>query len=1239
MTVGEELQEFVETMVREVVDESDKVRSNLLESASTVVVDSPHRGIHQAREEGHPAGDGPLTDVRPTSPPRLGFLIGVGSQEITSSAHAIDGWSALRPWEAKMERRVTVCFLIILLSAGCLGVDTEISESPTVAAFDPAPVSPDEDHLKLPQIPQPSDLLLDPASGRVSIPVESQLQVLGGDPVTVQNFGTETVAELMVSHFNTLYGFPTSGGTATALVGAEIMAESVTSETAYILDVTDLGEAGAVRVDGVEPILGASKQTDAGFSTSLTFLPPAGGWEQGRIYAAVVTSGIFDAEGKPLRASYVYNFVKSTAALALDGQTVCALPDMTAIQLEGLRVFLVPVFEHLESVGVDGEKVDRGDIAQLWTFTIRPGAIVRYDLLNQIFPTPNDVLLTGPASTPFDCDEDGEADCLPGHLCFPVDCEAGFENASNTFFAYMNSLDGWPAGLLPSVLFTLPIDPATVTGDTIQVHDLGTGAPLEGTSWSWDEGTMALTIIPGGVAAGGHYAVSVGRGIQNAGGGYPVSPDDTMGVLKLTRPLVDEAGNSLIAELGLAGGDQDAEDALAGLLEVMRLQVDALLKATGLDGARQDVAAIWSYGIHTGNEAFFDPIGGVIPFPNDLLMTLDAAGNPDLVAIPVPDDPVMAPVVEAMNTLDGFSTLTPTRAGFLRPLDTTNFRALAEATELLDPTLAGSTVALVGIDPVVDLTSGEIELLTLVVNGQLDVLGDTRVEVTFSNGQLEIRPRPGHPLKPGWRYVVAVLEATRSLEEGPDGEPYPIQVSPIFFLARSPYPLYDAEADASLLPALLDAPTAALLEQLRSNYDMFFSGLEDAANLDRSKIHLFWTFTTQRVSAWVKDLRSSMAGLTVPGEVTVTLKTPAAYGYENMDAVAQLGTDGRFGGVTALALPDLSDPAAPASRLQFNDDGVPQWLATEIPFSLAIPHGDGPFRVVIVQHGLMGRRADFLSVANHFAAADYIVIAMDLPLHGDRAVDGADSGAGFFNADAVSVRDNLVTSALDLGQLVRFIQASTGLDSLLPSSVTLDADKVYYVGESLGGIVGALFLGVEPAVEAAALVSMGGHLTRILEETQNEGFSQPITDTLTALGLEKGTPGYVQFMESAQMLLDRGDPVNYAVEYGTQGDPPKVMLLTAGDEVGDGFMPWGATMEFACAARHGDYPYTFHYEGTCGGEADEGACHGFFLQPEGDPALAQDAWDKVLAFFDSDGVPGDEVGLNPGTALDCSFGN
>ena len=1138
-----------------------------------------------------------------------------------------------------MKRRFTVCILGVLFIAGCLGVDTETVDAPTVVAFDPAPVSPNEDHLLLPQVPQPSDFLLDPATGLVKIPVESPLQILGGDSVTVQNFGTETVAELIESHFNTLYGFSTSGATATAALGAAVMADSVTSETAYVLDVTDLVGVGAIREEGVFATLGAAAETLRGISTPISFAPPPGGWIQGRTYAAVITSGVFDTAGEPLRAAYAFNLLKSTAPLARDGRSVCALPDASAVDLEALRLPLAPVFQHLETTGVaEGEVVPRDDIAQLWTFTIRPGTVVRYDLMSQVFPTPNDLLLTGPGSTPFDCDGDGESDCFAGHLCFPIDCDAGLENASGSFFAFMNSLDGWPAGLLPSVPFSLPIDLTTVTGDTVQVYDLETGEPQIGTTWSWDPVANALNIVPGSVIAGGRYAVKVSRGIRNADAAFSAAPDDTMGILKLTRSLVDEEGHSLIGELGLAGGDPAAEDGLAGLLEMLRLQTDALLKAVGMDGARQDVAAIWSYGIHTGNEALFDPIGGVVPYPNDLLMSLDAFGTPERVALPVPDDPIMGPVVEAMNTLDGFSPLTPARTRFLRDLDPGNFRALADAFELLDPDLGGSTVAVVGIPPEVDLTSGDLDLLTLVVNEQLVVLADDRVELVFADGQLEIRPRPGFPLKPGWRYVVAVLEATRSLEKGPDLEPYPIQVSPIFFLARSPYPLYDAEADASLVPAVLDASSAALLEQLRANYDLFFTALEDAASLDRERIFLFWTFTTQRVAAWVGDLRTSLAGLTVPGEVSATLKTPAAYGYANLDAVANLATDGLFDGYTALSPPELSDPAAPVfSRLLFDDDGALQWTSTSLPFSLSVPHGAGPFRVAIVQHGLWGQRADFLSSANDFAAAGWVLVSMDLPLHGDRALDGEVSGTTFFNPDPVSVRDNLIASVLDQIQLVRFVQSPQGLASLLPG-VTLDTVSVDYVGESLGGMVGALLLGVEPAVEAGALVCMAGHLTRVLEETQDDAFQQPINEALAAMGLEKGTAAYVQFLETAQMLLDRGDPVNFAAEYAALDVPPKLLVITAGDDVGDGFMSRGAAQEFACAARHGDYPFTRHYDGICGDGPHEGVCHGFFLFPEDAPDAAADARARVIEFFQSGGIPGDEVGLTPGTALDCSFG-
>lgn len=39
MTVGEQLQEFIEKVVREVVDEPEQVRTTLLESDNTVVVE------------------------------------------------------------------------------------------------------------------------------------------------------------------------------------------------------------------------------------------------------------------------------------------------------------------------------------------------------------------------------------------------------------------------------------------------------------------------------------------------------------------------------------------------------------------------------------------------------------------------------------------------------------------------------------------------------------------------------------------------------------------------------------------------------------------------------------------------------------------------------------------------------------------------------------------------------------------------------------------------------------------------------------------------------------------------------------------------------------------------------------------------------------------------------------------------------------------------------------------------
>ncbi|MBM4372436.1 MAG: hypothetical protein FJ098_12325, partial [Deltaproteobacteria bacterium] len=290
----------------------------------------------------------------------------------------------------------------------------------------------------------------------------------------------------------------------------------------------------------------------------------------------------------------------------------------------------------------------------------------------------------------------------------------------------------------------------------------------------------------------------------------------------------------------------------------------------------------------------------------------------------------------------------------------------------------------------------------------------------------------------------------------------------------------------------------------------------------------------------------------------------------------------------------------------------------------------------LLLHGFGGSRADFLALAEPFAAAGWVLLAADLPFHGARAPEGLESGAGFLSAHPASLRDNLVAAALDQVQVLRFASSPAGLASLLPG-VTLDTGGVAVVGESLGGLVAAILAGIDPAVETLALAGAGGHLARILAETPDPALAATLQEALAARGLTAGTPEAARFLEEVQMLLDRGDPVNYAAEYGLREPPPRLLLVTAGDGTGDGTIPAGAALELACAARGDGQPWTFHVEGSCGGDP-QGACHGFLLHPETAPAAAAAATEAILAFFAAGGLPDPDAGLSPADALDCPDG-
>ncbi len=85
--------------------------------------------------------------------------------------------------------------------------------------------------------------------------------------------------------------------------------------------------------------------------------------------------------------------------------------------------------------------------------------------------------------------------------------------------------------------------------------------------------------------------------------------------------------------------------------------------------------------------------------------------------------------------------------------------------------------------------------------------------------------------------------------------------------------------------------------------------------------------------------------------------------------------------------------------------------------------------------------------------------------------------------------------------------------------------SVHFVGHSLGGIVGGVYLGVASQIKTATLAMPGGKLTNLLIDSQS--FGPRINAALGASGLTPNTTLYNQFMRDVQDCVDAGDPFNY----------------------------------------------------------------------------------------------------------------
>lgn len=255
--------------------------------------------------------------------------------------------------------------------------------------------------------------------------------------------------------------------------------------------------------------------------------------------------------------------------------------------------------------------------------------------------------------------------------------------------------------------------------------------------------------------------------------------------------------------------------------------------------------------------------------------------------------------------------------------------------------------------------------------------------------------------------------------------------------------------------------------------------------------------------------------------------------------------------------------------------------------------------VVIYQHGIFGNRSHSLGLGNQLAGPGFATVAIDLPLHGvapatvtdildpalalsvdvdanndfaapafkalpafanlqerhfgwsnptgtqpermvyalDVAATTGASGQNYINLSVLAAsRDSNRQAVVDLfnlgaslGNISAAIQASGG--------PVLDTSRVYFVGHSLGGIIGTPFVAVNndtrqsggnndlALIAAAALVNPGGQITKLLENSPSIGGN--IIAGLAASGLPQGSSNLETYFTAAQGLFDTADPINF----------------------------------------------------------------------------------------------------------------
>jgi hypothetical protein len=135
------------------------------------------------------------------------------------------------------------------------------------------------------------------------------------------------------------------------------------------------------------------------------------------------------------------------------------------------------------------------------------------------------------------------------------------------------------------------------------------------------------------------------------------------------------------------------------------------------------------------------------------------------------------------------------------------------------------------------------------------------------------------------------------------------------------------------------------------------------------------------------------------------------------------------------------------------------------------------------------------------------------------------SGAAFIEVEHIAnTKDHFVQAIVDLGSLARSLRTGGGWTAAIGHPI--DTTKIYYAGQSLGGIVGGTYVAIDQDVKRAVLNVPGADTVDMF--TDSTVFGSHVSAFFTKEGITPGSADAERFFNVARWFMDAADPENFA---------------------------------------------------------------------------------------------------------------